>query len=71
MKTGPGHNDVIQDDSGTEWLVYQAYERSNPWVGPIPRRVLMLDPVRWEDDWPTLNTSTPSRTIPRPVIDEP
>jgi arabinan endo-1,5-alpha-L-arabinosidase len=67
---GPGHNDVVHDDSGTEWLVYHAYERANPWVGPIPRRVLMLDPLRWDDGWPTVNTSTPSRTIPQPVIHE-
>jgi arabinan endo-1,5-alpha-L-arabinosidase len=65
---GPGHTDVIQDDTGTEWLVYHAYERTNPWVGPIPRRVLMLSPLRWADGWPRVATATPSRTIPRPVI---
>ena len=65
---GPGHTDVMQDDSGTEWLVYHAYERTNPWVGPIPRRVLMLSPLRWADGWPMVATATPSRTIPRPVI---
>lgn len=67
---GPGHTAVIRDDGSTDWLVYHAYERTDPWVGPIPRRLLMLSSLQWNDGWPIVDTSTPSRTIPAPVIRE-
>jgi arabinan endo-1,5-alpha-L-arabinosidase len=65
---GPGHNAVVRDDAGVDWLLYHAYERHNPWVGSIPRRVLMLDRLVWRDGWPTVETRTPSRVAPAPTI---
>ena len=67
---GPGHNAVVADDAGDDWLVYHAYERSNPWVGETPRRVLMLDRLRWRDGWPTVPGGSPSRTAPKPSVTE-
>ena len=65
---GPGHNAVARDDAGNEWLVYHAYERGNPWIGETPRRVLLLDPLRWRRGWPLVENRIPSVRAPRPVI---
>ena len=66
---GPGHTDVVADDAGTDWLVYHAYERADPWAGPAPRRVLMVDPLRWRDGWPRVPTASPSTKMAAPVVD--
>lgn len=65
---GPGHNAVVRDDAGTDWLLYHAYERSNPWAGRMPRRVPMLDPVRWDEGWPTVEGATPGSRNRAPVV---
>lgn len=67
----PGHNAVVRDDAGDDWLLYHAYERSDPWAGPAPRRVLMLDRLRWRDGWPVVPGGTPSREAPAPSVDRP
>lgn len=67
---GPGHNAVVADDAGDDWLIYHAYERANPWVGETPRRVLMLDRLRWRDGWPTVPGDSPGRTAPKPSVTE-
>ncbi|MDS0299904.1 family 43 glycosylhydrolase [Halogeometricum sp. S1BR25-6] len=65
---GPGHNAVVRDHAGDDWLLYHAYERSNPWTGngDVPRRVPMLDRLDWRDGWPRVRSGTPSRTAPVP-----
>ncbi|RBI63420.1 arabinan endo-1,5-alpha-L-arabinosidase [halophilic archaeon] len=57
---GPGHCAVVRGPDGDHWLLYHAYERSNPWVGPMPRRVLMLDRLVWRNGWPVVPGKTPS-----------
>lgn len=47
----PGHNAVVQDDAGQDWMVYHAYDRNRYGVG----RHLMLDKIVWKDGWPTVN----------------
>lgn len=64
---GPGHNAVVRDDAGTDWLLYHAYERANPWKGRTPRRVLLLDRLVWRDGWPTVASGTPSLSAPAPT----
>lgn len=61
---GPGHNAVIQDDAGDYWIVYHAYDLSQPAnFGSAPRRSLMIDPLVWDDDgWPSVPLRTPSHT---------
>ncbi len=66
---GPGHNAVVRDDAGDDWLLYHAYERSDPWAGEAPRRVLMLDRLSWTDGWPTVEGNRPSRVAPVPTVD--
>ncbi|WP_158237359.1 family 43 glycosylhydrolase [Halegenticoccus soli] len=64
---GPGHNAIVRDDDGADWIVYHAYERMDPWAGPIPRRVLMIDRLRWADGWPTVAGRSPSERARRPA----
>lgn len=65
---GPGHCAVATDDGGTDWLVYHAYERGVPWVGATPRRVLMVDRLRWRDGWPTVPGTVPSTAAEKPTV---
>lgn len=63
---GPGHCSVVRDENGGWWMLYHAYERGNGWVGDTPRRVLLLDRIRWENGWPEVSDGTPSAmgTVP-------
>jgi arabinan endo-1,5-alpha-L-arabinosidase len=59
---GPGHNSRwVTDDSGTDWLLYHAIDRSNPHVSTgANRRVLMLDKIVWKNGWPEILNAEPS-----------
>ncbi len=47
---GPGHNGIYQDEAGTDWLVYHAYDAKE--VG-IPK--LRIEAIRWDEaGWPQL-----------------
>lgn len=65
---GPGHNTMVTDDEGTDWLLYHAYESGNEWIQDTPRRALMLDPVVWDDGWPTVEDGIPSVEHRAPII---
>lgn len=55
----PGHNAVIRDAAGTDWVVYHAVDRARPRSAPDAetntRRVMLIDPIRWAGDWPTID----------------
>jgi arabinan endo-1,5-alpha-L-arabinosidase len=66
---GPGHNAVITDEAGTDWIVYHAYEKENPWMeSGAPRRALLIDPILWKDGWPDIKDMEPgsdSQRVPK------
>jgi len=67
---GPGHNAVVQDDAGDDWMVYHAYVEGDFWIsGQTPRRTLMVDPIEWEDGWPTIDNGSPSKQAPMPEFE--
>ncbi len=66
---GPGHTTSVRDGAGRRWLLYHAYERGTPWRGETPRRVLMLDPLRWVDGWPRVPGRVPGASRPVPTVD--
>ncbi len=53
-----GHNAVISDEEGTDWVLYHGVDRSNPRSAPDAelntRRVMLLDRIVWHDGWPTI-----------------
>ena len=53
---GPGHNSVVRDARGTDWIVYHAVDarqtRTRPEDDPNTRRVMLIDRLVWEDGWP-------------------
>ena len=50
----PGHNAVVTDDAGTDWMVYHAMDREEG----SGLRFLMLDPIDWSTGWPVVNGGT-------------
>ncbi|WP_245690084.1 family 43 glycosylhydrolase [Sediminibacillus albus] len=58
---GPGHNAIITDEAGQDWMVYHAIEKNDPllWSG-ASRRPLLIDPIRWENGWPVMEGGKPS-----------
>ena len=61
---GTGHNsEIVTDKAGDDWMFYHAVKVSDP-----DGRVLMLDKIVWEDDWPSLKTNSPSLESEKPVL---
>jgi arabinan endo-1,5-alpha-L-arabinosidase len=57
---GTGHNTVLTDFGGQDWIVYHAIDRNNPYfeppatgAAPVKRQV-MMDALDWIDGWPTV-----------------
>jgi arabinan endo-1,5-alpha-L-arabinosidase len=69
----PGHNAVVRDDAGEDWMLYHAVNsrrpRSKPGAEINTRRVMLLDRIVWSDGWPRIEGAGPSTgPQPRPVI---
>lgn len=61
---GTGHNsEIITDNAGKDWMLYHAVSKENP-----TGRVLMMDQVRWVDDWPEVTGAAPSLEAEAPVF---
>ena len=60
----PGHNSVITDSAGTDWMVYHAVDVQRPGSKPSDevntRRILLIDPIVWQDGWPRIGGGAPS-----------
>jgi arabinan endo-1,5-alpha-L-arabinosidase len=55
---GPGHNAVIVDDAGTEWMVYHAFDNQNPGA-----RFMLIDRITYVNGWPSIAGRTPSQGV--------
>lgn len=53
-----GHNSVIRDDRGQDWILYHAVDTDRPRdkVGDEvnTRRVMLISRIEWKDGWPTV-----------------
>ncbi|MBC6989748.1 glycoside hydrolase family 43 protein [Hymenobacter sp. BT491] len=64
----PGHNCIIRDEAGHDWMAYHAIDTQQPTFDAIndeqgySRRVLLLDRVEYESGWPCISGGTPSTT---------
>ncbi|HET9640657.1 MAG TPA: glycoside hydrolase family 43 protein [Allosphingosinicella sp.] len=66
----PGHNSVIEDASGGNWIVYHAVDTNRPRTRPSDgintRRVMLIDRIVWKDGWPSVQGPTEGPQ-PRPL----
>jgi arabinan endo-1,5-alpha-L-arabinosidase len=64
----PGHNCIVTDAAGQDWIVYHAIDVNRPRQRQEDeinsRRILLIDKIEWRDGWPYVGT--PSHE-PRPV----
>ncbi len=69
---GPGHNaEIITDDEGNDWLLYHAIPKNNPLLeNGASRRPLMLDRLKWENDWPVIENQQPGLTTRKAPVFE-
>lgn len=70
----PGHNSVIQDAAGNDWMLYHAINRDQP-TRPTgtgarwDRRIMMMDRIFYDGDWPRIEEGQPSEVSEAPVVD--
>lgn len=61
---GTGHNsEIVTDKNGKDWMLYHAVSVTN-----AKGRVLMLDQIRWENNWPYVQGGSPSLEETAPVF---
>ncbi len=64
----PGHNSVVTDAAGQDWITYHAINVKNPYlVSQIGgdrnvNRVMLADRLFWRDGWPHVELGSPSTT---------
>jgi arabinan endo-1,5-alpha-L-arabinosidase len=54
---GTGHNAVVTDFSGQDWIVYHAVDRTDPYyAGDVgyTKRPGLIDPLDWNQGWPVV-----------------
>jgi arabinan endo-1,5-alpha-L-arabinosidase len=54
----PGHNSLIADDAGTDWLLYHAFDARSG----RRARVMLLDRIEYRDGWPRIQGRAPSES---------
>ena len=70
----PGHNSIVTDAAGQDWIVYHAVDTRNPRPKPgddvNTRRIMLIDRITWRDDWPVIGGPS-ADPRPAPVLDRP
>lgn len=64
---GPGHDAVVTDHSGQQWIYYHAIDRDAPYLPDHPgytRRQLLLDPLDWIGGWPVATPTEQPMPVP-------
>jgi arabinan endo-1,5-alpha-L-arabinosidase len=71
----PGHNSVIRDASGQDWIFYHAIDAKNRFLKSDiagdrdVRRIMLMDRLVYRDGWPAIAGRTPSTTAqPGPKV---
>lgn len=60
----PGHNSVITDEKGRDWLMYHAIDPKDRSKG----RVFLMESINYKNGWPVVKEGSPSRKlVPAPI----
>ena len=67
----PGHNSIVTDRRGRDWIVYHAVDvrrpRDNASDELNTRRVMLIDRIEWRNGWPVIDgPSSDPRKVPTP-----
>jgi arabinan endo-1,5-alpha-L-arabinosidase len=52
----PGHNSVVKDGAGANWIIYHAIDSAQRKGG----RIMLIDKIDYINGWPTIGNGTPS-----------
>ncbi len=67
---GPGHNSIIKDDEGSDWIVYHVWDFKDLTTTP-PYRTMAIDKLIWDSNgWPAVQYTNPSIKAVVPVINK-
>ncbi|HPY16328.1 MAG: Beta-xylosidase [Deltaproteobacteria bacterium ADurb.Bin207] len=61
---GPGHGSILTTPRGETWHIYHSWQAGH--VGKDPGRVVLIDRVFWDGDWPTMLGAPSSVSLPPP-----
>ncbi len=69
----PGHNSVVADDAGEDWIIYHAIDAKRHSGGNLRQhgvvRVMLMDRIVYRDGWPRVEGNQPSvGAQPAPVV---
>ena len=65
----PGHNSILTDAAGRDWMFYHAIDPAKPKNGESDRRVMLMDRVTYKNGWPVVGGGVPSvGARPRPAV---
>ncbi len=68
----PGHNSVIRDAAGDDWIVYHAVDVNRPRGKETDdvntRRVMLIDRLVYVDGWPRVDRGPSMETRPGPAV---
>ncbi len=62
----PGHNSIIEDAAGNDWIFYHAISKTDPFIiqnkkkEENDKRVMLLDRIYYKDGWPYILNRVPS-----------
>lgn len=60
----PGHNSIVQDDAGDDWIIYHAIDKNDRWVYPDKKqedkRVMLIDKIEYVEGWPMVKDRKPT-----------
>ena len=68
---GPGHNAIITDSNGNDWIVYHAVDPLNPTLsdGKSVRRPMLIDRIRYlTTGWPYIEGGNPTLSFMTPPV---
>lgn len=68
----PGHNAIIADQKGTDWIVYHAIDPAQMYIPGTSRNVrrpMLIDKLVYTNGWPSVESDAPSRSDkPKPAV---